>query len=306
MKTDNAQFDVKNVLDDGAAHEWSVNKRWAHKVTFHTFMVWATAEVAKLGRKLSIADIDGYVSTLKEEDLDVPMTAAEIKERFRGAKSLSDIPATRAADQWLYAQKMGNRPAKSDFQLQKEMETQAMRLGHQLKLQIVQNIFGRVAEEIALADAGEDNTVPDYKPGTQYQCTFEGCAAHDRMMKRTLTRNGRALLHVDGPLKGMSKRVGNFIVVTGEGSIPEARSLCRDHVKIAVQNSLQTYVYGDAVALIDAIMQERAVILGREEKLRRDAEAMAKLAAEAPAAAVQKQRNQSVRSMRDSNRPRRK
>lgn len=305
MKTDNGQFDVKNVLDDGAAHEWSVSKRWAHKVTFHTFMVWATAKVVELGRKLSITDVDGYVSSLKEEDLDVPMTGAEIRERFKGAKSLRDIPGTRAADQWLYSQKLDNRPAKTHFQLRKMMEEQAVRLDHQLKLQVIKNIFLRVDEEIQLADAGEDDSVPDYTPGTTFQCTFPGCAAHDRMTKRTQTRNGRKVLHTDGALKGQPVRFGNFIVVNGAEDTPEARSLCRDHVKIAVQKGLQTYVYEDAVMIADTVMRERNAILERDEKLRQDADVMAKMAAEAPVAA-QKKRNQSVREMRDSNRPRRK
>lgn len=276
--------DVLLFMDTGAAQNWT-SGHWKHKVTMHSFIPWLQAKAAELGREVSAEEIDTFVESTREEDLDVPMTAEEIDKRFRGRKSLKDIPATRLGDQWLYQQKLGGLPGKTHRRMQEEQIGLAKRLGRQITLAQIQNIFGKIAEELNLEASGPDTSVPEYKVGDSVPCTFQDCGIPAYPHRKTLTRNGRVVLHDEGPLQGLPRRVGNFAATVGKNGVVEVLCLCREHVKLAVQAGVITYPYEDAEKIAEA-----------KNRPLRELEAMKKMAASSPAFAA-KAKNKEVRGM---------
>ena len=232
-------FDVMSVMDDGAKQAWT-SGRWKGKVTMHTFVPWLQAKAAELGRSVSAEEIDEFVASSKDTDLDVPLTREEIKERFKGKKKLSDIPRTRLLDQWLYQQKLGGHPAQQDDRMKEEAIRLAESLGKQIVLQQGKNIFSKIEESIKLEAYGPD--------GNEVACTFESCDCHQyQPTMKTQVRNCRVLVHDDGPLKGLPKRIGNFTaMISGDGRSYEVRAFCWKHVKDVAQIGLWMCPHEDA------------------------------------------------------------
>ncbi|MDP1719182.1 MAG: hypothetical protein Q8L24_02020, partial [bacterium] len=248
-------FDVKTMLTEEAQKSWTSGK-WAGKITVHDMV----EHLKTLGRLATTEDIDAYVATTKTEDLDVPMKRHEIKERFKGAKRLDDMPLTRAALRWLREQRVNGREANMDFQVWKTMKTRANVEGRQLDLALVQALFATATKVIAVKASGPDTTVLDYAVGGTFTCSFDGCACQSVLRMSTLTDpNGEARKHESGPLTGKDFHVGDWLLKRGGDSRWEAQPLCREHSKMAVQAGNTTYPYGDASVIADTLNADEAV-----------------------------------------------
>ncbi len=308
MKTENGQFDVQSLMDDGAKQAWTTG-RWAGKVTVHDLV----KHLQSLGRLATVADIDAYVASAKSEDLDKPLTRREIRERFQGKKSLDDMPVTRALLIWLRSQRVNGREANMDFTVWKTMKTRANKEGRQIDLALGQALFATVTKVIEVKAAGPDTTVIDYQVGGRFTCAQDGCAGQSIPQMQTLTDpNGQAQTHKSGPLEGQPLRVGDFLIRRGTSNSWEIQPLCHEHRRMAIQAGLTTYPFGDAQAIVDSLNAEEAVARDIATKAaedaakkQRDFEAMKKLAESSPKVAL-KQKYQSARDTRDMNRTRRK
>ncbi len=287
-------FDVKTMLTEEAQKSWTEG-RWKGKITIHDFV----PAMKSLGRLATTEDVDAYVASAKAEDLDKPLTAAEIKERFHGQKMLMDMPVTRESLRWLRDQKVGGRPANEDFGVWRAMKTRAGKESRQLELALVQALFATVTKVMAVEAFGPDTSVPDYAVGGTFSCTWEGCGGNSVPQVRTLVNpNGQARKHEEGPLQGKDLRVGDFLIMRDEDGSYEVRPLCREHRQLAVKAGNTTYPFGDAMAIVDSLNAVVTANQDREKKRLADLAAMRQLAESSPKAAL-KQKYQGVRGTRD-------
>lgn len=290
-------FDVKTMLTEEAQKSWTEG-RWKGKITIHDFV----PAMKSLGRLATTEDIDTYVASAKADDLDQPLTRHDVRERFRGAKSLDDFPVTRALLRWLRSQKVNGREANLDFTVWKAMKTRANKEGRQLDLALGQALFATITKVISVKAAGPDTTVIDYKVGGRFSCAWDGCIGQSIPQMQTLTDpNGQVRTHESGPLAGQALRVGDFLIRRGKDNSWEIQPLCHEHRRLAVQAGNTTYPFGDAMAIVDSLNAAEADEKAREAKRLGDLAAMKQLAASSPVAA-QRQRNQEVRQTVAGNR----
>lgn len=290
-------FDVKTMLTEEAQKSWTEG-RWNGKITIHDFV----PAVKSLGRLATTEDIDAYVASAKAEDLDKPLTAAEIKERFHGQKMLMDMPVTRESLRWLRDQKVNGRPANEDFGVWRAMKTRAGKEGQQLELALVQALFATITKVMAVEAFGPDTSVPDYSVGGTFSCTWEGCGGSSVPQVRTLVDpNGQSRKHEDGPLEGEDLRVGDFLIRRGQNGSWEIQPLCREHRQLAVKAGNTTYPFRDAEVIVNILNAQEKDAKDADLKRQRDFAALKELAARSPAVA-QRQRNQDVRRTVENNR----
>lgn len=297
MKTDNVQSgsDVKSMLDDGARKAWE-SGQWKGKVTIHDLMKY----LQTLGHLASVEEINAYVASSKEEDLDKPLTAKEIRERFGGKKSIEDIPMTRAATLWFNQQSYeGHPPASQNRGFWQMFVKRAKNDQLQVVLEVAKGLFQTIAKRQDQAAAGPDTTA-GLNTGEMLSCMLEGCGCQGNPWQRKLIVNDRVLLHQDGPLKGQEVRVGNFASVK-VGDKYETHFFCRDHVKVFVASGGATFCHEDAEAITVATNKTIEDAKTAAAKVLKQADALRQMALNSPAVA-QKQRNQEVRQTVANNR----
>lgn len=286
VKTEEVEFDVTSVMDEGAVHEFKVNGRWKNKGRVSDLKPLIKAKFAEVGRLLSTEEVDELYASLppaKEVDLDATLTAEEMKKKYHGKETIFTIRRSVLADRWIYDQRLGTCPAKLDKRFQKEEAVLIERLGRSLNLLQTQNVFAKVKEERELEAYGPDGPV--------VCCGFPGgCTCKEQPTMKTLTQNGRKRLHDAGPLKGLPKRIGNHIVfpLDESGENFEVRPLCSNHTLIMVKAGWEAYPKEDADKIIELRKQEIANEKAAEE--RRKAE-IARKEAEAAEHEAQRQRD---------------
>lgn len=304
MKTGNskAMFDVTSKMAESAKSEWrkGPKSRWYGKVTIHDLWSW----LSSLDHIVEDTEIDTYLASVKEEDLDQPLKAREIRERFNGAKSIEDIPMTRMATRWFNQQQHEGRPASQNRRFWEMFVKRAQNDRLQVVLEVAKGLFDTIAKRQDLAEAGPDKTV-DLATGEMLTCMFAGCGCKGNPWQTKQIVNDQVVLHGEGPLEGKPVRFGNFATILKENGNYETHFFCREHTRLFVQSGGSTLSYEDAEAVTAASNKERDDANAARKKKEQDAEAMKRMAANSPNVAV-KQKYSDVRMTRDNNRTRRR